>query len=88
MAFSRQTVKINTKITDAEQIKTMVQHIIDFTNKHDIRFILGCDEQNKLFSTYEVEGITSAYCKGMVAEVKQMLKDAFKCKLDVVFYAY
>ena len=88
MAFSRQTVKINTKITDAEQIKTMVQHIIDFTNKHDIRFILGYDEQNKLFSTYEVEGITSTYCKGMVAEVKQMLKDAFKCKLDVVFYAY
>lgn len=88
MAFSRKIIRINTKITDAEQIKTIAQPIFDFVNKHDIGFRLECDEQNKLFSTCVVEGSTSAYCKGMVAEVQQMLKDAFKCKLDVVFYAY
>ena len=88
MAFSKQIIIINTKIRDAEQIKTIAQPIFDFVNKHDIGFKLECDEQNKLFSTCAVEGNTSAYCKGMVAEVKQMLKDAFKCKLDVVFYAY
>ena len=26
--------------------------------------------------------------KGMVAEIKQMLKDTFHCKIDVMFYAY
>jgi galactokinase len=26
--------------------------------------------------------------KGMVAEIKQMLKDIFHCKIDVLLYAY
>lgn len=51
-------------------------------------FNLGWDNNNKLVATYEAEGKTSAYCKGMVAEIKQMLKDVFKCKIDVMFYAY
>lgn len=88
MAYSKQVIMINTKITDIEVIKTMVQPIIDFANKHDIVFNLGCNESNCLISTCEVQGETSAYCKGMVAEVKKMLKDIFKCKLEVLLYAY
>lgn len=87
--YSKQVVQINTKITDVEAIIAMVQPIVDFSNKYDIAFDLGYDEENnRLISTCEVEGRTSAYCKGMVAEVKQMLKDIFKCKLDVLLYAY
>lgn len=89
MMYSKQVVQINTKITDVETIIDMVQPIVVFTKRHDIAFDLGCDEEsNRLISTCEVEGRTSAYCKGMVAEVKQMLKDIFKCKLDVLLYAY
>lgn len=88
MNYSRQDVKINTKITDETTLTKMVQPIIDFANKHDVFFNLGWDNNNGLVATYEAEGNTSAYCKGMVAEIKQMLKDVFRCKIDVMFYAY
>lgn len=88
MGYVMQNVRINTKITDEETIVKMVQPVIDFANKHDIAFEIGWDDNNGLVANYEVEGTTSAYCKGMIAEVKQMLKDTFHCKIDVMFYAY
>lgn len=88
MNYSRQDVRINTKITDEETIVKMAQPILDFANKHDVAFNLGYDNDNGLVATYQTEGKTSAYCKGMVAEIKQMLKDIFHCKVDVLFNAY
>ena len=88
MMYSRQDVRINTKITDEETLVKMVQPIIDFANKHDVAFNLGYGSGNGLVATYQAEGKTSAYCKGMVAEIKQMLKDTFNCKIDVLLYAY
>ena len=88
MTYSRQDVKIHTKISDEKTIVEMVQPIIDFCNKHDLYFNIGWDDRDGLVATYEAEGKTSAYCKGMVAEIKQMLKDIFQCKIDVMFYAY
>ena len=88
MNYSRQDVKINTKITNEETLIKMVQPILDFVNKHDVNFNLGYDNDGSLVATYTAEGKTSAYCKGMISEIKQMLKDAFKCKIDILFYAY
>lgn len=88
MNYSRQDVRINTKITDGKIIVERVQPILDFVNKHDATFNLGYNDNNDLVATYQAEGKTSAYCKGMIAEIKQMLKDAFNCKIDVVFYVY
>ena len=88
MNYSRQDVRINTKIIDEETIVKMAQPILDFANKHDVAFNLGYGNDNGLVATYQAEGKTSAYCKGMVAEIKQMLKDIFHCKVDVLFYAY
>ena len=88
MNYSRQDVRINIKITDEETIVKMAQPILDFANKHDVAFNLGYGNDNGLVATYQTEGKTSAYCKGMVAEIKQMLKDIFHCKVDVLFYAY
>ena len=82
----REVIKINTKVTDVEKIKGMAQPIITFANKHDIEFGLSYNTNNELISNCAADGKTSAYCKGMVAEVKQMLKDAFHCKLDVLLY--
>lgn len=86
--YSKQEVRIKTKITDEEMIKTLVQPIVDFANKHEIGFTIGYKRDNDLVAVYEAEGKTSAYCKGMVAEIKQMLKNAFNCKIEVVVYIY
>jgi hypothetical protein len=88
MNYSRQDVRIHTKITDEAILTKMTQPIIDFSDKHGVYFNLGWDNSNCLVATYQAEGNTSAYCKGMVVEIKQMLKDIFKCKIDVMFYAY
>lgn len=88
MNYSRQDVIINTKITDTETITKMAKPIVDFADKHGVYFSLGMDDVNTVYATYQAEGKTSAYCKGMIAEIKQMLKDAFHCKIDVMFYAY
>ena len=88
MEYSRQDVRINTKITDEETIARMAQPIVDFADKHGVYINIGWGNDCGLVATYQAEGKTSAYCKGMVAEIKQMLKDAFHCKIDVMFYAY
>lgn len=88
MEYSRQDVRINTKITDEETIARMAKPIIDFADKHGVYINIGWSNDGGLVATYEAEGKTSAYCKGMVAEIKQMLKDEFHCKIDVMFYAY
>ena len=86
--YSRQDVRIKTKITNEETVKKLVQPICDFADKHDVVFSIGYGKDSGLIASYEAEGKTSAYCKGMVAEVKQMLKDTFNCKIEVLFYAY
>ena len=88
MVYSKQIIRINTKITDEEKIKVMAQPILDFVNKHGVAFNLGYNDKNELIAEYSAEGRTSSYCKGMVAEVKQMIKDIFKCKIDTILYAY
>ena len=88
MNYSRQDVRIHTKLTDEATIAQMAKPIIDWADKHGVYINLGWDNSNCLVATYEAEGHTSAYCKGMVAEIKQMLKDTFNCKIDVMFYAY
>lgn len=88
MEYSRQDVRINTKITDEETITRMAKPIVDFADKHGVYINIGWGNDGGLVATYQAEGKTSAYCKGMIAEIKQMLKDAFHCKIDVMFYAY
>ena len=88
MNYSRQDVRINTKITDETTLAKMAQPICDFADQHDAYFNLGFGSDGSLMATYQVDGRTSAYCKGIVAEIKQMLKDAFNCKIEVIFYAY
>ena len=88
MVFARQDVRINTKIKDENELVRLIEPICAFATKHDVAFNSGFNADNELVITYEAEGLTSAYCKGMVLEIKQMIKDAFKCKIDVMLYAY
>lgn len=86
--YSEQTVKIKTKITNRETIENLVKPICDFADKHNAVFSLGYNENGELVARYEAEGKTSAYCKGIIAEIKQMLKDIFNCKIEILLYVY
>lgn len=86
--YAMQKIHVCTKITDESILANMVQPIVDFGDKHGIVFTIGKSADSKIITICEANGRTSAYCKGMVLEVKQMLKDIFNCKLNVLFYAY
>lgn len=86
--FSAQKIYIKTKISNEQTIQEMAKPIAEFTERHNVEFALWFDKDNKLIAFYEVKGKTTAYCKGVVAEIKQMFKDVFNCKIDVLVYAY
>ena len=50
---------------------------MDFANAHDISVQIGYDNGGNLIFTVDVEGRTSMYCRGCVAEIKNMLEEAF-----------
>ena len=89
MAFCKQILCINTKIDDFEKIKRMVEHVIEFANEKGISLSIGInDEDGKLYSECFVRGQSTRYCKALVADVKDMLRQTFHCKMETVFHAW
>lgn len=86
MAYCKEVLIIDNKITDYEAIKEMIEPIKTFAYQYDIVFLIYFASDGKLISTCETDGRTPAYCKGMVAEIKQMIKDTFHCKLKRLKY--
>lgn len=87
MSYCRQDLEIHTKATE-EEIKSAVKPILEFTNAHGAEFCIGFTDKNECISRFAMYGKTSAYCRGVAAEVKQMLKEAFHCKVDVIYNMY
>lgn len=89
MAICKQILRINTKVDDFEKIKIMVNPIIKFADEKGIILSIGInDDDGKLYSECLVYGQSTRYCKAIVADVKDMLRQTFHCKMDVVFHAW
>lgn len=89
MAMCRQVLRINTKIEDFEEIKRLVALVIEFADENAVHLSVGIDDEDgKLYSDCRVRGQSVRYCKALAAEVKEMLRQAFHCKLEVVFHAW
>ena len=71
-----------------EDIVADAKILMDFANAHDISVEIGYNESGNLICTVDVEGRTSMYCRGCVAEIKNMLEEAFNCKLKTLLNAY
>lgn len=88
MAYSRQDVEINTQIKDKEKVKDLLQPIYNFATKHGAEFDAWFDGDECLIVSYEINGRTPSYCKGVMFEIKQMLEDVFNCKAKVLLNGY
>lgn len=88
MAVAQQRVIVHTNIEDDESLAKRFAKAVDFANKVDAVLQAGRNNDGKVLYIVEARGETSAYCKGVVAEIKQLVKDAFNCKLEVLFYSY
>lgn len=46
------------------------------------------NDSNQYVCVCYVTGLTTAYCKGVCSEIKQMLKNSFNNKIDTVYFEY
>lgn len=83
--FYKESYVINTKNKDMEVIKAKVVPILKFAEKHGYDFLIGPDNRGDIVCVLGAEGRTNAYCKGVVTELKQMVRDEFHCRLERCF---
>lgn len=89
MKMCTQTLRINTKVKDFDTIRTMVDPIIQFANEKGIGLnFYSNKEDGHLYSECTVTGQSTRYCKALVADVKDMIRQAFHCKLDIIYHAW
>ena len=85
--FAR-SIFVITKDCGRENIEMISQPIIDFANKIDMNVSIGYTANGELICDADVDGRTSAYCKGCISEIKDMLKTSFNCKINTNFQAW
>lgn len=88
MSFAKSIFVITKHPDKDEDILADAKNLMDFANAHDISVELAYNGSGNLICTVDVEGRTSMYCRGCVAEIKNMLEEAFNCKLKTLLNAY
>ena len=85
--FARSVFVITKPPTSKDEIVKRSKKIIEFADNNEIVVNIGYSGE-KLLCDVEATGLTTAYCRGCVAEVKEMLKLYFGCKIDTSLSAY
>lgn len=88
MNFAKSIFIITKHPHKEEDITADAKNLMDFANAHDISVEMGYNGSGNLICTVDVEGRTSMYCRSCVAEIKNMLEEAFNCKLKTLLNAY
>lgn len=65
-------------ISYEESHKTALENIIDWSNDYEMSIMFGTSKDDTYLCEYDVICNTAAMCKGVVAELKHMLKSEFK----------
>lgn len=86
--YARRVIRINTKVTNWNEIQEITKPLINYANKREVDVVIGYNKDHSLICECIANGITTAYCKGVCAEIQEALKRIFRCKLDVVLYEY
>jgi len=87
MKFTKGTLLIETKIPNENKDET-AKIICDWADKYKMYVCFGYDERGEYLCEYEKEGRTQLFCKGCVAELKDLIKVSFNAKITVLFEAY
>jgi len=55
-----------------------IDDIIDWGNNFKLYINIGTTDMNKFVVEYKIVGQTTSFCKGLLSELKAMLKDEWK----------
>lgn len=61
-----------------EKHKRAIEDIIDWANSFDVGINMGTSDDNTYLIEYKIVGNTASFCKGMLSELRTMLKDEWK----------
>ena len=88
MRFARAVFKIGSKLSESNN-KNNSKIVCSYADKMSgVALTFGTNDRGEYLCQIEVRGYSSAYCKGVIAEIKELIKTTYRCKVDTLFYAY
>lgn len=87
LKFARSIFKVD-KAPGRDALELRGKSIIQWADKHEIHCSIGYNGAGALICEVAAEGKTSSYCRGMCAEVKALLQEAFGGKITTLLSAY
>ena len=83
MKFIKGAIELDKNVTDLtayeEPKKNKLDEIVEWCNKYNVYIIFGTSDDNTYLCEYKVVANTKAMCKGVVKELKEILKGMFPC---------
>ena len=80
--FIKGTFELDKDVTDLaayeEARKRVIERLIDWAKSFNVYINMGTSEDNSYLIEYKIVSNTSAMCKGLLAEMKQILKTEWK----------
>lgn len=80
--FIKGTFELDQDVVNLEEYeakhKRAIDEIFDWANSFDVSINMGTSDDNTYLIEYKIIGNTASFCKGILAELKVILKDEWK----------
>lgn len=80
--FIKGTFELDQNVINLEEYeathKRAIDEIFDWANSFDVGINMGTSDDNTYLLEYKIVGHTASFCKGVLAELKSILKDEWK----------
>ena len=80
--FIKGTFELDKDVINLEEYEDKhniaIEEIIDWANSYNVAINMGTSDDNTYLLEYKIVGKTASLCKGLLSELRSMLKDEWK----------
>lgn len=80
--FIKGTFELDKDVINLEEYEDKhniaIEEIIDWANSYNVAINMGTSDDNTYLLEYKIVGKTASSCKGLLSELRSMLKDEWK----------
>lgn len=80
--FIKGTFELDKDVINLEEYENKhtiaIEEIIDWANSYNVAINMGTSDDNTYLLEYKIVGKTVSLCKGLLSELRSMLKDEWK----------
>lgn len=80
--FIKGTFELDKDVINLEEYEDnhtiAIEEIIDWANSYNVAINMGTSDDNTYLLEYKIVGKTASFCKGLLSELRSMLKDEWK----------